>query len=249
MRPPSGAGPRRPSTCCNSDCGSAPAHDNAEHLAPDFLDRVVGRYAGTRLGRQELDGELIADRDDGLWERTAIEAARVAAAPDLARIVVAIDPPATSGARSDACGIVAAGRAGTQAYVLADASLARASPKVWAGAALALYHRLQADALVVEVNQGGEMAAAVLAQCDPAVPVTRVHATRGKYLRAEPVSLLYARGLIHHVGAFPALEDELCDFGPDGLSGGASPDRLDALVWAITHLLLETRPEPRIRRL
>ena len=121
-------------------------------------------------------------------------------------------------------------------YVLADASLARASAQAWAGAALALYHRLAADALVVEVNQGGEMAAAVLAQCDPAVPVTPVHATRGKYLRAEPVSLLYARGLVHHVGAFPALEDELCDFGPDGLSGGGSPDRLDALVWALTHL-------------
>ena len=94
-----------------------------------------------------------------------------------------------------------------------------------------------------------EEAAAVLAQCDPAVPVTRVHATRGKYLRAEPVSLLYARGLVHHVGAFPALEDELCDFGPDGLSGGGSPDRLDALVWALTHLMLEARAEPRIRRL
>ncbi len=227
----------------------ARTHDNAAHLAPDFLEQVVGRYAGTRLGRQELDGELIADRDDALWARGALETARVAVAPDLARIVVAVDPPATSGARSDACGIVAAGRAGAEAYVLADASLARASPQAWAGAALALYHRLGADALVVEVNQGGEMAAAVLAQCDPAVPVTPVRATRGKYLRAEPVSLLYARGLVHHVGAFPALEDELCDFGPDGLSSGASPDRLDALVWAVTHLMLETRAEPRIRRL
>ncbi|WP_457106861.1 DNA-packaging protein [Methylobacterium sp. P5_C11] len=223
--------------------------DNAAHLAPDFLEQVVGRYAGTRLGRQELDGELIADRDDALWTRGALEAARVAGAPDLGRIVVAVDPPAASGARSDACGIVAAGRAGGHAYVLADASLARATPQAWAEAALALYHRLRADALVVEVNQGGEMAAAVLAQCDPAVPVTSVHATRGKYLRAEPVSLLYARGLVHHVGAFPALEDELCDFGPDGLSGGGSPDRLDALVWALTHLMLEARPEPRIRRL
>lgn len=227
----------------------ARTHDNAAHLAPDFLDQVVGRYAGTRLGRQELDGELIADRDDALWNRAALEAGRVAAAPDLGRIVVAVDPPAASGARSDACGIVAAGRAGGHAYVLADASLARATPQAWAGAALALYHRLQADALVVEVNQGGEMAAAVLGQCDPAVPVTRVHATRGKYLRAEPVSLLYARGLVHHVGAFPALEDELCDFGPDGLSGGASPDRLDALVWALTHLMLGPQAEPRIRRL
>lgn len=227
----------------------ARTHDNARHLAPDFLELVVGRYAGTRLGRQELDGELIADRDDALWDRAALEAGRVAAAPELARIVVAVDPPATSGARSDACGIVAAGRAGARAYVLADASLSRASPQAWAGAALALYHRLGADALVVEVNQGGEMAAAVLAQCDPAVPITPVRAMRGKYLRAEPVSLLYAQGLVHHVGPFPALEDELCDFGPDGLSSGASPNRLDALVWAVTHLLLDGAREPRIRRL
>ncbi|GJE60506.1 hypothetical protein MPOCJGCO_2618 [Methylobacterium trifolii] len=224
--------------------------DNAEHLAPAFLEAVVGRYAGTRLGRQELDGELIADRPDALWTRDAIEAARLASPPDtLGRIVVAIDPPASSGARSDACGIVAVGSSGERAYVLADASLARASPQAWAGTALALYHRLQADALVVEVNQGGEMAAAVLHQCDPAVPVTPVRATRGKFLRAEPVSLLYAQGRVHHVGALPALEDELCDFGPDGLSNGASPDRLDALVWAVTHLLLAGGVEPRIRGL
>lgn len=223
--------------------------DNADNLAPAFLDAVVGRYAGTRLGRQELDGELIADRPDALWTRDAIEATRLAAAPELARIVVAVDPPASSGARADACGLVAVGAAGASAYVLEDATLARASPQAWAAAALALYHRLQADALVVEVNQGGEMAAAVLAQCDPAVPVTSVRATRGKYLRAEPVSLLYAQGRVHHVGAFPALEDELCDFGPDGLSTGASPDRLDALVWAVTHLLLGGRGEPRIRGL
>jgi phage terminase large subunit-like protein len=227
----------------------ARTRDNAAHLAPDFLEAVVGRYAGTRLGRQELDGELIADREDALWDRAAVEAARLPAAPALSRIVVAVDPPAASGARSDACGIVAAGRCGTHGYVLADASLARAAPQAWAGAALALYHRLDADALVVEVNQGGEMATAVLAQCDPAVPVTAVRATRGKFLRAEPVSLLYARGLVHHVGTFPALEDELCDFGPEGLSSGASPDRVDALVWALTHLLLEPPSAPRIRRL
>lgn len=223
--------------------------DNAEHLAPDFLSAVVGRYAGTRLGRQELDGELISDRPDALWAREAIEANRVAAAPDLSRIIVAVDPPASSGARSDSCGIVAAGRRDERAYVLADESLARAAPQAWAGAALALYHRLQADALVVEVNQGGEMATAVLAQCDPAVPVVPVRASRGKYLRAEPVSLLYARGLVHHVGAMPALEDEMCDFAADGLSGGGSPDRLDALVWALTSLMLDSRAEPRIRRL
>ncbi|WP_449411856.1 DNA-packaging protein [Methylobacterium komagatae] len=227
----------------------ARTHDNADNLAPDFLSAVVGRYAGTRLGRQELDGELIADRPDALWSREGIEASRVAAAPDLSRIVVAVDPPASSGARSDSCGIVAAGRQGERAFVLADESLARATPTAWSAAALALYHRLQADALVVEVNQGGEMAEAVLAQCDPAVPVMPVRASRGKYLRAEPVSLLYARGLVHHVGALPVLEDEMCDFGPDGLSSGGSPDRLDALVWALTELMLGNRAEPRIRRL
>jgi len=224
--------------------------DNAGNLAPSFLDAVVGRYAGTRLGRQELDGELIEDRADALWTRDALERTRVAVAPELRRIVVAVDPPATSKAGADACGIVAAGLASSgHAYVLADATLARAAPETWAGAALALYHRLSADSLVVEVNQGGEMVTSVLAQVDASVPVTPVRATRGKYLRAEPVSVLYAQGRVHHVGALPALEDELCDFGPDGLSSGASPDRLDALVWALTHLLLRGSAEPRIRRL
>ncbi len=188
--------------------------DNAANLAPAFLDAVVGRYAGTRLGRQELDGELIEDRADALWTRAGLEAGRVVRAPtDLRRIVVAVDPPATSGTKADACGIVAAGLdpAG-HAYVLADATLARAAPEAWAGAALALYHRLAADSLVVEVNQGGEMATTVLHQVDASVPVTPVRATRGKYLRAEPVSLLYAQSKVHHVGALPALEDELCDF-------------------------------------
>jgi len=224
--------------------------DNAGNLAPSFLDAVVGRYAGTRLGRQELDGELIEDRADALWTRDALERTRVAVAPELRRIVVAVDPPATSKAGADACGIVAAGLASSgHAYVLADATLARAAPETWAGAALALYHRLSADSLVVKVNQGGEMVTSVLAQVDASVPVTPVRATRGKYLRAEPVSVLYAQGRVHHVGALPALEDELCDFGPDGLSSGASPDRLDALVWALTHLMLRGSAEPRIRRL
>ncbi|WP_336487303.1 DNA-packaging protein [Methylobacterium nigriterrae] len=223
--------------------------DNAGNLAPAFLEEVVGRYAGTRLGRQELDGELIEDRADALWTRAALEAGRRERAPPLARIVVAVDPPASSGARADACGIVAAGSDGGRAYVLADATLRRATPQAWASAALALYRRLEADSLVVEVNQGGEMVGAVLAEIDASVPVTPVRATRGKYLRAEPVSVLYAQGRVHHVGAHPALEDEMCDFGPDGLSSGASPDRLDALVWAVTHLLLRPGPEPRIRRL
>jgi phage terminase large subunit-like protein len=219
---------------------------NLRHLAPGFLERVVGRYAGTRLGRQELDGELIEDRADGLWQRSAIERLRVAAAPRLGRIVVAVDPPASQ--RSGICGIVAAGLGDDgRAYVLADATLSEVRPDQWAARALRLYRDFSADALVAEVNQGGDMVAAVMHEIDPGVPVTAVRATRGKWLRAEPVAALYAQGRVRHVGALPALEDELCDFGPDGLSSGRSPDRLDALVWAITALMLGPDGEPRVR--
>lgn len=224
--------------------------DNAANLAPSFLDHVNERYAGTRLGRQELDGEIIEDRADALWTRDTIEAARVAAAPSLARIVVAVDPPASSSKRADACGIVAAGIDATGiGYVLADETASELKPPDWAAKAVALYHRLEADALVVEVNQGGEMAGAVIREVDPAVPVTTRRAMRGKYLRAEPVSVLYAQGRVRHVGAFPALEDELCDFGPGGLSSGRSPDRLDALVWALSELMLQEQMRPRVRGL
>ena len=224
--------------------------ENAGNLAPSFLDEIVGRYAGTRLGRQELEGEVVEDRPDALWTRDLIEELRVAAAPPLARIVVAVDPPASSSRTADACGLVAAGiDTGGAAFVLADATASGLRPPEWAAKAAALFHRLEADALVVEVNQGGEMATQVLREVDPSVPVTPVRATRGKFLRAEPVSVLYAQGKVHHVGAFPALEDEMCDFAPGGLSSGRSPDRLDALVWALTHLMLTPRGEPRVRAL
>ncbi len=227
----------------------APTGANARHLSPAFLEGVLARYAGTRLGRQEIEGEIVDDRPDALWNREGIERARVATAPPLMRIVVAVDPPASSSRAADACGLVAAGvDDGGTAYVLEDATVAGLAPPDWAAVALALYRRVQADALVVETNQGGEMATAVLAQVDPCVPVTPVVARRGKYLRAEPVSVLYARGRVRHVGTFPALEDEMCDFGPAGLSSGRSPDRLDALVWALTHLMLAGEG-PRIRAL
>lgn len=223
---------------------------NAAHLPRSFLDAVTSRYGGTALGRQELDGEMVEDRPDALWTRAAIEAARVATPPPLMRVAVAVDPPASTGRRADACGIVAAGLdSGGIGYVLEDATIQGLGPSAWAARAIALYRRLEADALVVETNQGGDMAIAVLAEVDPGVPVTRVHATRGKYLRAEPVAVLYGQGRVRHVGAHPALEDELCDFGPAGLSSGRSPDRLDALVWALTHLMLAPRGEPRIRML
>jgi phage terminase large subunit-like protein len=221
--------------------------DNVANLAPAFLDTVVGRYAGTRLGRQELEGEMIEDREGALWSRDWIEGCRAEAAPPLLRIVVAVDPPASSGPRADACGIVVAGLdSGGVGYVLADASLDAARPTDWAEKAIAAWRRWCADALVAEANQGGEMVRAVLAQVDPGVPVTTVHATRGKYLRAEPVAVLYEQGRVRHVGAFPELEDEMADFSPGGLSSGRSPDRLDALVWALSHLMLGPS-EPRVR--
>ena len=223
---------------------------NARHLAPTFLNSVVARYAGTRLGRQELDGEIIEDRPDALWSRGSIEAGRVGVALPLTRIVVAVDPPASARAGADACGIVAAGVAESgEAFVLADESGGGLSPAGWARRAVALWHRLSADAIVAEVNQGGDMVRAVIGECDPTVPVIAVRATRGKHLRAEPVAALYEQGRVHHVGAFAALEDELCDFGLDGLSNGRSPDRLDALVWALTVLCLGPKGRPQVRGL
>jgi phage terminase large subunit-like protein len=222
--------------------------DNAAHLAIGFMERMAAQYGGTHLGRQELDGELIEDRSDALWQRDAIEQLRVDRAPELARIVVAVDPPATR--RSGVCGIVAAGvgKDGV-GYVLADATLREVRPAEWAARAVALYRRLDADALVAEVNKGGDMVAAVIREVDAGVPVKEARAVRGKYLRAEPVSALYAQGRVRHAGAFPELEDEMCDFGTDGLSAGRSPDRVDALVWAITALMLGEGGEPKVRRM
>jgi phage terminase large subunit-like protein len=221
---------------------------NKFFLAPQFVDNVVARYGGTRLGRQELDGEIVEERAGALWSRALIEGCRVAAAPPLVRIVVAVDPPASAGRHADACGIVAAGRAFDGAlYVLADETVSGLSPAGWAMKAIALWRKLAADALVVEVNQGGDMVKAVIAQADPTVPVTPVRAHRGKFLRAEPVAALYEQGRVKHAGTFAALEDEMCDFAPDGLSTGRSPDRLDALVWALTALSFGARPEPRVR--
>jgi phage terminase large subunit-like protein len=223
---------------------------NQWHLSKAFMAAILARYAGTRLGRQELEGEIIEDRPDALWSRALIERCRVAAHPPLKRIVVAVDPPAASTKGADACGLVAAGRAEDNTlYVIADESAAGVSPAGWAAKAIALWRRLGADALVAEVNQGGDMVRAVIGQADRTVPVVTVHATRGKWLRAEPVAALYEQGRVKHVGAFPALEDEMCDFGLDGLSSGRSPDRLDALVWALTSLTFGARGEPRIRAL
>ena len=218
--------------------------ENSKHLASSFLGAVVARYRGTVLGRQELEGELIEDLPGALWTRDMFRRDEGA---ERGRIVVAVDPPATSGAGADGCGIVVAARTERGAVVLEDLTLKPAAPYAWASRAVRAYHDNSADCIVAEVNQGGEMVRAVIAQVDAEVPVRTVHATRGKWLRAEPVAALYAQGRVTHAAGLAALEDEMCAFGVDGMSEGRSPDRLDAAVWAITELML--RDGPRVRRM
>jgi phage terminase large subunit-like protein len=217
--------------------------DNSEHLAEAFLARIAARYEGSRLGRQELFAEIVEETPGALWTRELIERGRVsgATAPgDYAEIVIAVDPPAVSGARADECGIIVAAKAANGAiYVLADLSSQGETPAAWAARIVAAYRRFSANRVVAEVNNGGDMVADVLRQCDANLPVRPVTATRGKYLRAEPVAAAYERGLVHHVGIFAKLEDQLCALTPDfnGRSAGFSPDRADALVWAIADLI------------
>jgi phage terminase large subunit-like protein len=220
--------------------------DNKKMLARSFLGEIVGRYGGTHLGRQELDGELIEDLPDAMWKRSELEAARLSERPALQRIVVAVDPPVTGHKRSDGCGIVVAATCDTGAVVLCDRSLKPAPPLRWAQAAVRAFKDYQADAVVAEVNQGGDLVKEMLRQVDPNVPVIAVHATRGKWLRAEPVAALYAQQKIRHMAGLSELEDEMCSFGPNGLADGHSPDRLDALVWALTELMLG-KSVPRVR--
>jgi phage terminase large subunit-like protein len=218
--------------------------DNSNQLAPSFLKDVIARYGNTALGRQELDGELVSDNPDALWRRDTIELNRRKLAPAMKRIVVAVDPPATSHAKSNACGIVCVGLgADGRCYVLEDASVKRMRPLQWAERVVDVYNRWNADRIVAEVNQGGEMVQELLTQVDAAVPIRTVHATRGKRARAEPVAAFYEQGRVSHVGGFTALEDEMCSV----IGEGASPDRLDALVWAVTELMLRKSGEPRVR--
>jgi phage terminase large subunit-like protein len=224
--------------------------DNATNLAPTFLAEMTRRYANTDIGRQELYGEIVEDTSDSLWRRLWIDEARVATAPEMARIVVALDPPVTATPSSDACGIVVAGLGvDKRGYVLADRTVQGRTPEVWAKAALAAFDDFAADRIVAEVNQGGDLVGSVLEQFRQNVPVTKVRATRGKWVRAEPVAALYAEGRVAHVGTFAALEDQMCAFGADGTVRGRSPDRADALVWALTDLMLNDAARPSVRML
>ena len=216
--------------------------ENRANLAPAFLDAIVKRYEGTRLGRQELDAELLDDLPGALWTHALIDAARLATAPEgLARIVVAIDPAVSTGEEADETGIVVAGRdTKGHGYVLADAS-GRLAPVEWARVAAAAYQAHGADRVVAEINNGGELVETTLRVIDPNLAFRAVHAARGKTTRAEPVAALYEQGRVHHVGAFPALEDQMCAFAPDfdRSAQGWSPDRVDALVWALTDLFID----------
>ncbi|MEB8388636.1 terminase family protein [Rhodobacteraceae bacterium KMM 6894] len=235
---------------------SAPTEANRAFLADSFLEEVRARYAGTRLGRQELDGVLLADADGALWTSEGLEALRVDVPPALDRIVVAVDPPVTGGKNSDECGIVVVGACTLgpvqdwRAYVLADASVGAASPMAWASAAVRAMEAWGAERLVAEVNQGGEMVAEVIRQVDPLVPIKTVHATRGKVARAEPVAALYEQGRVHHLRGLGALEDQMCAMTTRGFEGKGSPDRVDALVWALHELMIEPAAKwrcPRVR--
>ncbi|WNO53552.1 DNA-packaging protein [Stakelama saccharophila] len=218
------------------------------HLPDTFVEAMVAQYGGTRIGRQELDGELIEDVAGALWTRALLEAARVRERPAVRRVVVGVDSPA--GSDGDACGIVAValGRDGL-GYVLEDASVAATSPEGWARAVAACAVRTGADRVVAEANNGGAMVRSVLLAADTDLPLKLVHASRGKSARAEPVAALYEAGRAFHVGAFPALEDELCGLiAGGGYEGpGRSPDRADALVWAMSEVMLKRRGAVGVR--
>ena len=210
--------------------------ENKQNLAPSFLHEITERYEGTRLGRQELHAEILDDVDGALWNRDMIERARTSTMPDMKRIVVAIDPAVSSKETSAETGIIVAGvdEAG-HGYVLEDVSK-KGTPLEWASEAVAAYHRLKADRIVAEANQGGDMIRHTLDTVDRNIPIRLVHASRGKRVRAEPIAALYEQNRVHHVGSFPELEDQLCSWVPD-ISN--SPDRLDALVWALTELVVD----------
>ena len=217
------------------------------HLHADVRQRFADLYGGSRLGRQELDGELVDDLENALWTRALIERQRVVLAPPFVRVVVGVDPPA--GREGDACGIVgvALGRDGF-GYVVEDASVRGLGPEGWARAVAACADRLGADRVVVEKNQGGEMVESVLRAVAPNLPIRLEHAVRAKGARAEPVAALYEAGRMFHAGAFPALEEEMCGLTPNGYEGpGRSPDRADALVWAVAALMLARTGEAGVR--
>jgi phage terminase large subunit-like protein len=222
----------------------APTEANKAYLAASFLEEVRARYGGTRTGRQELEGALLEDVEGALWTTGMIEGCRAERPDRFSRIVVGVDP-SVAGKGGDECGIVVVGALTEgeakhwRAWVLEDATVRGASPQAWAEAAVAAFHRHGADRLVAEVNQGGALVETVIRGIDPFLPVRKVSASQGKAARAEPIAALYEQGRVHHLRGLGALEDQMCQMARDGFKGRGSPDRVDALVWALTEALVE----------
>ncbi len=232
-------------------------YDNLDNLAGSFKEAFVSRYEGTRLGRQELSAEILDDNPNALFHQPIIDQARIPTKQlpeDLQMTVVAVDPPITGNEKSDECGIIVASRDipntnHAHFYVEHDGTVQGRSPERWGAAAVSLFYKHQANAVVIETNQGGDMAENVIKQIDPTVKVVQVKATKGKWIRAEPIAGLYEQGRVHHVGTMSELEDQMCDFDPSGTVEGKSPDRMDAMVWALAELSGRKQSDPRIRRL
>lgn len=221
-------------------------YDNRDNLAPKFFRQIIAKYEGTRLGRQELEGAILDDNPNALWKHEQFDApgfrVRLQDVPDLVRIVTAVDPSVTSNPDSDACGIGAAGIAANgHLYVLEDATLEGATPAEWGKRSVECFHDWESDRMVAETNQGGDLVEMNIRASEGGkdVPFKKIHASRGKTLRAEPVAGLYEQGRVHHVGVFPKLEDELCDWNPtDESQNKRSPNRMDWLVYALTELAI-----------
>jgi len=218
-------------------------YDNAGNLAAPFLKKITEEYEGTRLGRQELEAEILDDIPGALWQRSGIDLNRLSEVPeDLERVIVAVDPATSNEEGSDETGIVVVGLGRdvdgyARGYILEDGSM-KGSPEEWARKAVNLYRKWEADKIVAEKNQGGDMVASVIKAVDRSILPKLVHASRGKYIRAEPISSLYEQNRVHHVGRHDKLEDQMCTFSVDNIRGNGmgSPDRVDALVWGLTEL-------------
>jgi phage terminase large subunit-like protein len=235
---------------------SATTEANRANLAKPFLQEVYRRYKGTRLGRQELEGILVTEVEGALWSRSILDKCLTDAIPTLDRVVVALDPSVSNGKGSDECGLIVAGAtldgpsSEWRAYVLADETLSKTSPMTWAKRAVEIFRNYNADRLVAEVNQGGMMVAQVIHQIDASIPFKPVHATKGKATRAEPVAALYEQGRVFHARHLDKLEDQMCEMSVNGYSGKGSPDRVDALVWALNELMITpSKLNPAVRSL
>lgn len=232
-------------------------YDNLANLAETFREAIVSRYEGTRLGRQELSAEILDDNPNALFTESDISGARIKKSElpnDMSKTVIAVDPPTTGNEKSDECGIIACSRDSTNLnschfYVEGDYSVQGRKPEGWARAAIAAYYRHNANYIVAEVNQGGDMVESVIKNVDPLVRIVKVRASRGKWVRAEPIAALYEQRRVHHVGTFKELEDQMCDFDPSGTVEGKSPDRMDALVWGIAELSGRKQGSPQLRQL